>query len=723
MMRRCAIARWHPTRQARAALTLTVIALSWNAVSEASAATYVVVDVAPAAAVETTTTYPNWLTAINASGWVVGTSIAQGVGAFIYNNTSIVTIPAFSGGSVSRADGINAAGTTVGFADTRQNSRAFRRTVTGAMTNLGTMNTKGFSVAHDVNNSGLIVGGGTSALASLAEHAFKYDTQLRDIGVLPGTTLSQARAVNTTGVIVGRSWGSTLSKAFRYQGTTMTDIGGLGGNDTQANDINDAGVIVGSSRTPSGQMHAFSYDGAVHDLTPLATFATALGINNRDEVVGSIGGQAFLISDGRFTYLNSLIDPAQGWHLASAHDINDQGQIVGVGTHNGQNRTFRLDLTLLGRYAPELRYDLLDTFRADSAATLTDNTVSDYSSRLLDATDTAFADANWGEPIDDLSLGYLRPFYPAGGIANGRAALPTDNIDAHNDTYEADALRMHALPQYAHRVYGRTITEADGRITLQYWLFYYFNWHPLPTGIGDHEGDWEMIQIELDPSGNPTGATYAQHNGGERCAWPQVRRTPAGHPVVFVARGSHASYFSEGSHVIDGGAFADQANGDAEWVTPTVIETNPPGPSWLDWPGRWGGTGVAGAGSPDGPAFKGQQWLEPRDWSAGVTGCSEGQPRRVGRQFALRVDAIRAPGTARLRYQAETGSREGRATLVVTSLVDASGNQPPLTTRHLARGDSGILELPTEGRRWTHVAYAAYNNAGHSSRTRVVPIR
>jgi len=40
--------------------------------------------------------------------------------------------------------------------------------------------------------------------------------------------------------------------------------------------------------------------------------------------------------------LNTLIDPAEGWGLLGASDINDHGQIVGSGYHNGVYRAFRM---------------------------------------------------------------------------------------------------------------------------------------------------------------------------------------------------------------------------------------------------------------------------------------------------------------------------------------------------------------------------------------------
>jgi probable HAF family extracellular repeat protein len=52
---------------------------------------------------------------------------------------------------------------------------------------------------------------------------------------------------------------------------------------------------------------------------------------------------AFLYSGGTMTDLNSLIDPASGWELTYASDINDYGWIVGTGQNpSGQQHAFLL---------------------------------------------------------------------------------------------------------------------------------------------------------------------------------------------------------------------------------------------------------------------------------------------------------------------------------------------------------------------------------------------
>jgi hypothetical protein len=101
--------------------------------------------------------------------------------------------------------------------------------------------------------------------------------------------------------------------------------------------------------------------------------------------------------------------------------------------------------------------------------------------------------------------------------------------------------------------YGRVARTAD-RIVLQYWLFYYDDallLPPTPFGIfwQSHEGDWEVVNVVLDQNQQPLEAAYSQHCTGERMPWAQVEKSPADstHPVVYVALGSHANYFSAGA--------------------------------------------------------------------------------------------------------------------------------------------------------------------------------
>jgi hypothetical protein len=166
---------------------------------------------------------------------------------------------------------------------------------------------------------------------------------------------------------------------------------------------------------------------------------------------------------------------------------------------------------------------------------------------------------------------------------------------------------------YVHVVNGSSST------VIQYWLFYAYN----NGQLNDHQTDLEVVQIFLDASGNPTQALYSQHLAGENAAWGDVE-TVNGHPVVYVAQGSHANYFKSYQGRI--GLENDVVNDGGLTITPDQLKlvilhdqsNRPADQDWLAFPGRWGyvGTDVqvaTGMAGPYGPVFNdnGQRWADP----------------------------------------------------------------------------------------------------------------
>jgi hypothetical protein len=234
-----------------------------------------------------------------------------------------------------------------------------------------------------------------------------------------------------------------------------------------------------------------------------------------------------------------------------------------------------------------LRYDSLESYRTDSVGSITDYYRHGETNRLSRAGGQVLATADPGAGHSVLGLSFLDgDKYPTGEtVRNG------DFIDEPGEDYVAQARAMHARPGYADRLYGHVATDAHGHAWLQYWFFSYYDDRAL-LGIGVHEGDWEMIQLRLDPNGVPDEVTFAQHAGGERLTWADLETGPANGgdaPVVYVARGSHASYARVGMHM--GPVIPDHNDGKGPLIRPTLeVISEHDGPSWVRWRGRFGST-------------------------------------------------------------------------------------------------------------------------------------
>lgn len=662
--------------------------------------------------------------ALNQAGQVAGYSGtwsavfgANDQHAVFYDGTSMRDL-----GS-GRAWGINAAGHVVGHGS----KGAFVYDGVG-ITWLGTISGKGFSAAYGINADGTIVG--TSVIRTGELHAFvRTRRKLQDLGTLPGTTHSEAQAVNTAGQIAGHSWNVTSvavgHRAFVYDGS-MRDIGTLGGAEAMAFDINDAGSVVGKAQTPFGTWSAYKYAaGVMHDLGGIGgTASVAYGMNNRGEVVGESGGRAFLHSDGTMIDLNSLLPSNSGWFLREAQDITDGGVIVGTGLYGGEYRAFLLEPTVLGRYVPRLRHDFQEVYRPDSAATITDNYTSIYTNRLLDAAGTVLAASDPADPADTLGLDYLDWSYPT-----GRAAVDGDYIDEANDNRDGDAQRLHDNPLYANKVYGREIELASGTL-LQYWVFYYNNPKVFAStlgGFGDHEGDWEMIQVRLDANDTPVGATYAQHRTGEYCPWDNVQRTQSGRPVVYVAHESHAGYFTAGDHRIVVDNLPDQwdyADGEGEAVVPALIEVTAP-PTWMRWPGQWGGSDS----SPRSPLQQGR-WADPQGFEASAAGCTAPASTsflaaRPARPPAPQIEARRVGGKVIVDYRFAPDAKGAEPWLLVTTVDGPKDRFTPTSERTILAGSTAGRIVQPVGLARGPLRVLASVRAKNGARSRIViaPVR
>jgi hypothetical protein len=227
-------------------------------------------------------------------------------------------------------------------------------------------------------------------------------------------------------------------------------------------------------------------------------------------------------------------------------------------------------------------------------------------------------------------------------------------------------------------------------VTLQYWFCYYYN-----DWANRHEGDWESMVV-LTRDGQPFAAAAAAHEAGEYREWRDIE-TWQGRPVIYIAAGSHASYFTPGVRTTQRDVlglefssldatllgrselnymdFAPAPGGEAQAVRDIRVVLIPDpdpetglwhhvphdgpceqpcayDPAWLNYAGTWGGRAFTGSGSsgPSGPAHAGLRWKDPRLWAEVVCKGFTGQ--------AARPETPERPAVATRRDDAHPAMRQ-----------------------------------------------------------------
>jgi hypothetical protein len=193
---------------------------------------------------------------------------------------------------------------------------------------------------------------------------------------------------------------------------------------------------------------------------------------------------------------------------------------------------------------------------------------------------------------------------------------------------------------YVHVMRTHMRETYPGGIDIQYWFFFPFNdaW-----GTFNHDGDWEHVTVTVDKDRVLQTIFFAAHEDGHRFDRSALQWSE-GHPVVYIAKGTHASYPSVGEWDVDESPDDDETyDGGPVWQTwrnfvnvgeqRRVLNEQ----TFLNYAGHWGEIGVFDiTTAPNGPAFhdsRGPQgwmpWPESPERTDGIRDCPRHIPRCV----------------------------------------------------------------------------------------------
>lgn len=316
----------------------------------------------------------------------------------IHNPKNDVAITNLSelGDAHSQVRAINNDSQVVGYSfETETDFNAFMY-ANGNLTTIGENNSANKKV-YAINNHGVVTG---SVMERHGKVAFKWSQQdgLIELGSLGGE--STALAINDDGVVVGYSYldGDKIYHAFMWDGKKMTDLGTLGGKHSTANDLNQKGQVVGQAMNENNGRRAFVWTAqngmqelptgsdelisgamAINSagqiagfiITPVASTRAVLWQDGRMVELGTLGGNssmavdinsaghvvghaenadgkrhAFIWKNGKMIDLNTLVPSDSGWEFSEARAINDDGSVVGLGTYQGEESAFLINLSM-----------------------------------------------------------------------------------------------------------------------------------------------------------------------------------------------------------------------------------------------------------------------------------------------------------------------------------------------------------------------------------------
>jgi hypothetical protein len=379
------------------------------------------------------------------------------------------------------------------------------------------------------------------------------------------------------------------------------------------------------------------------------------------------------------------------------------------------------DAALLNAYRPVMQYDSHEPYFADHAAVIANRPAN----CLIAGKGVLLATADSGQGL----LPLLGPSAYAGLVAKPASS---DCLKEVGSDHQLQAAAMHGEPDIANKVHGIVARDGHGTRWLQYWFFMYYD-DPGMLGFGTHEGDLEMIQLALGDDDTPVTAVYAHHRSGFRVAFDEVETEPVGGiavPIVFSARGSHASMLRSGAQT-EGSPVPDHNDAKGPRVRPDVVALSETTTPWVWWPGSWGGTkagssilGHLGVEANSPFAFtRHPAWSAPLQFAQT---CSVPRLPPLGQPLtgapspappAPRASVAAADGQLAVAVDASDAAAHGASHVVVSARP--AGSSEPAVSRSvtLAHNATGTVTLPISAAGAHDVHVVAVAPDGSSSET------
>jgi hypothetical protein len=114
--------------------------------------------------------------------------------------------------------------------------------------------------------------------------------------------------------------------------------------------------------------------------------------------------------------------------------------------------------------------------------------------------------------------------------------------NSHASRYPGIEQRLRAAHPRAAAYFHIVRQPATGRVAIEYWFQYLYN-----DFYDKHEADWEGVTVFLHGT-SPLGVSYSAHQGRRWAQWTSQSTQNGTHPIVYVARGSHANYSKRGRY-------------------------------------------------------------------------------------------------------------------------------------------------------------------------------